>query len=98
MKKGLLVLAVLLMGFAVKSVAQADGEYYLYNAESKCFLSHGDSWGTRAVVDKYGSPVLWNSTDGSLKFVDNDLCLFETDDNFFFTDNSSTGFTFVETA
>lgn len=97
MRKGLLMIAVFLFGFAVKGVAQADGEYYLYNAESECFLSHGDSWGTRAVVDKYGSPVLWTSTEGSLKFLDNNLCLFETGDNFFFTDNASTGFSFEET-
>ncbi len=96
MKKGLLMIAAFLFGFAAKGVAQTDGEYYLYNTESKCFLSHGDSWGTRAVVDKYGSPVLWNSTEGSLKFLDNGLCLFETDDNFFFTDNASTGFSFEE--
>lgn len=97
MRKGLLMIAAFLFGFAVKGVAQADGEYYLYNAESECFLSHGDSWGTRAVVDKYGSPVLWTSTEGSLKFLDNKLCLFETNDNFFFTDNASTGFSFEET-
>ena len=97
MKKGLLFLAVLLMGFAVKSVAQADGEYYLYNAESKCFLSQGEDWGTRACVDKYGVPVLWNSTDGSLKFISNELFLFETNGTIY-TDNKSTGFSTVETA
>ncbi|MBO5824467.1 MAG: hypothetical protein J6Q93_05865 [Prevotella sp.] len=85
-----------LLGFAVNGFAQADGLYYLYEVSNKQFLTHGEDWGTRACLDFYGSPVTWNSTEGSLKFKDNNLCLFKTGDNFY-TDNNSTGFKFVET-
>ena len=90
-------LTALLLGIAVSGFAQADGEYYLYEVANKQFLSHGESWGTRAVVDFYGSPVTWNSAEGSLRFKDNNACLFKTGDNFFYTDNNSTGFKFTET-
>ena len=90
-------LTALLLGIAVSGFAQADGEYYLYEVANKQFLSHGENWGTRAVVDFYGSPVTWNSAEGSLKFKDNDLCLFLTGDGFFYTDNASSGFKFTET-
>ncbi len=101
MKKGLLFLAVLLMGFAVKGVAQADGEYYLYNEATKMFLSRGEDYGTRAIVDKYGIPVAWNATDASLKVLDSNTdngknFLFQTK-NDIYTDGVSTGFAFEET-
>ena len=90
------MLAAILMCLAVSGFAQvADGDYYLYNAEAKQFLSRGEDWGTRACVDKYGVPFTWNSTEGSLKFLDNSLCLFETNGTFY-TDNNSTGFSFEE--
>ena len=101
MKRGLLFLAVLLMGFAVKGVAQADGEYYLYNEATKMFLSRGENYGTRAIVDKYGIPVAWNATDASLKVLDSNAdngknFLFQTGTTIY-TDGVSTGFAFEET-
>ena len=36
----------------------ADGDYYLYDAATQQFLSRGSSWGTKAVLDKYGLPLL----------------------------------------
>ena len=40
-----------------------EGVYYVYNAYSKKFLSRGDAWGTRAVVDDYGLPVALAATN-----------------------------------
>lgn len=34
-----------------------EGTYYIYNALTQKFLSRGDAWGTRAVVDDYGFPI-----------------------------------------
>lgn len=73
-----------------------DGEYYLYNADTGLFLSRGEYWGTCAIVDKYGIPFSWNTMQGALEFLDNEKCLFETDDNTIYTDNNSTGFAFEE--
>lgn len=94
------ILTAFLLGFAVYGFAQADGEYYLYDANDEQFLSRGAAWGTEASVDKYGIPFYWNSTEGSIKFKDNGLYLFNPDTNggtSLFTDNQSTGFRFVET-
>lgn len=75
----------------------ASGEYYLYHAESKRFLSRGEHWGTCATVDRYGVPFVWTAEEYSLKFLDNNACLFETDDSNLYTDNASTGFVFEYT-
>ena len=75
----------------------ADGEYYLYNVEEKKFLSRGEYWGTCATVDRYGVPFVWTAEEYSLKFLDNNACLFETDDSNLYTDNASTGFVFEYT-
>ena len=75
----------------------ADGEYYLYNVEEKQFLSRGEYWGTCATVDRYGIPFVWTAEEYSLKFLDNNACLFETDDSNLYTDNASTGFVFEYT-
>lgn len=69
------------------------GEYYLYNENSKTFLSRGASWGTQAVTDKYGVPFAWDPAVGSIKFLDSEACLFITDDGHCFTDGNSTGWT-----
>jgi len=74
----------------------ASGEYYLYHAESKRFLSRGEHWGTCATVDRYGIPFVWTAEEYSLKFLDSNVCLFETDDSNIYTDNNSTGFAFEE--
>ena len=76
--------------------AVASGEYYLYHADSHRFLSRGENWGTRATVDKYGIPFVWTAEEYSLKFLDSNVCLFETDDSNIYTDNNSTGFAFEE--
>ena len=73
------------------------GEYYLYNVEEKKFLSRGEYWGTCATVDRYGIPFVWTAEEYSLKFLDNNACLFETDDSNLYTDNASTGFAFEYT-
>ena len=72
----------------------ASGEYYLYHAESKRFLARGEHWGTCATVDRYGIPFVWTAEEYSLKFLDSNVHLFETDDSNIYTDNNSTGFTF----
>ena len=74
----------------------ADGEYYLYNVEEKQFLSRGEYWGTCATVDRYGIPFVWTAEEYSLKFLDSEAHLFETDDSNIYTDNNSTGFAFEE--
>ena len=72
----------------------ASGEYYLYHADSKRFLSRGEHWGACATVDRYGIPFVWTAEEYSLKFLDSNVHLFETDDSNIYTDNNSTGFTF----
>lgn len=74
--------------------AVPSGEYYLYHAESKRFFSRGEYWGTCATVDRYGIPFVWTAEEYSLKFLDSNVCLFETDDSNIYTDNNSTGFAF----
>lgn len=74
----------------------ASGEYYLYHAESKRFLARGEHWGACATVDRYGIPFVWTAEEYSLKFIDSNVHLFETDDSNIYTDNASTGFTFEE--
>ena len=50
---------------------------YLYNPASGKFLSRGDDYGTRAVVDDYGLPFLVEASGENirLKFIDNGLYL-----------------------
>ena len=74
----------------------ASGEYYLYHAESKRFLARGEHWGACATVDRYGIPFVWTAEEYSLKFLDSNVDLFETDDSNIYTDNASTGFAFEE--
>ena len=97
MKKIKSVLTALLLGSAVSGFAQTDGEYYLYDVNNKLFLSRGANFGTEASVDKYGIPFTWNSSEGSIKFKDNDLYLFNPEGTGLYTDNASTGFYFTET-
>ena len=75
-----------------------DGTYYLYDATAKLFFGRGASWGTQAVVDKYGVPFNWKTDAtgvGSVEFIDwTGVYLFETSDGYIFTDNASTGWKF----
>ena len=41
-----------------------EGTYYIYNELTQKFLSRGDAWGTRAVVDDYGFPINVTLADG----------------------------------
>ena len=82
------------LGETISTVA--NGEYYLYHADSHRFLSRGEYWGTRATVDRYGVPFVWTADEYSLKFLDSNVCLFETDDWNIYTDNATTGFAFEE--
>ena len=55
-----------------------DSEGYFYNVETGKFLSRGANWGTKAVVDNYGTPalILTDGTNNStIHFLDNDLFL-----------------------
>lgn len=96
MKKRLLLMAAWALMSTSAFAQVADGEYYLYDAATQSYLSRGSSWGTKAVTSKYtGLKVVWNSTEGTLTFPDNDQRLFKTNDDFVYTDNTpnSTGWT-----
>ena len=58
------------------TLTNLDGTYYLYSPRFERFLSRGDWWGTRAVVDKYGTPVTLTTDVAAgtttIKSVDND--------------------------
>lgn len=47
-----------------------NGEYYLYDATNKLFLSRGADYGSRATVDKYGVPFTWNNYSKMIEFKD----------------------------
>ena len=77
--KLLFAVAALAMGGVCTVNAQTDGEYYLYDSTAKVFLTRGASYGTEGSADKYGIPVIWNSTDGTIRFKDwSDTGLFKT--------------------
>ena len=58
--------------------ALLDGTYYLYDATSGLFLSSGADYGSRANVDAYGKPIIWNNSTKMLAFKNS------TGVNFFF--------------
>ena len=97
MKRKLLTTACAMLAFAGSSYAQTDGEYYLYDAATQTFLTRGANYGSRAVTNKYGMLVTWNSSEGTLTFKDSRLRLFVTGANDIYTDNTSnsTGWQFV---
>ncbi len=47
-----------------------NGDYYLYDATNKVFLSRGANFGARATVDKYGIPFTWNNYSKTIVFKD----------------------------
>ena len=47
-----------------------NGDYYLYDATNKVFLSRGANFGARATVDKYGVPFTWNNYSKTIVFKD----------------------------
>lgn len=66
----LLLSAALMATVSTGMNAQTDGTYYLYDAANKVFLSRGCNWGTEASADLYGTPIVWNSADGSIRPYD----------------------------
>lgn len=70
MKKLRLFMGALALCGASGAFAQADGDYYLYDAATQTFLSRGDNWGTRAVKDVTGCPFTWTSEGGLITFID----------------------------
>lgn len=61
-----------------------NGDYYLYDATNKVFLSRGANYGARAVVDKYGIPFTWNNYSKTIVFKDwTNTNLFITGNNFY---------------
>lgn len=56
-----------------------DGTYFLYSASDNKFLSRGNSYATRAMVDDYGLPVAFKTTDGitTVKYTDSEQYLFD---------------------
>lgn len=98
----LLTFAVAAVGWVTPAAAQdiADGDYYLYDATNKLFLSRGGAWGTEATADKYGVPFTWHSSTGIINFKDwSGVGLhIETNGTSVYTDNSSpTAFAFTAT-
>ena len=88
--KLLFAVAALAMGGVCTVNAQTDGEYYLYDSTAKVFLTRGASYGTEGSADKYGIPVIWNSTDGTIRFKDwSDTGLFKTETAAIFTDGTA---------
>ena len=63
-------MGALAMMAASSAFAQADGDYYLYDAATQTFLSRGDNWGTRAVKDVTGCPFTWTREGGLITFID----------------------------
>ena len=51
--------------FDIKDYALNEGVYYVVNEATGKFLSRGDNWGTRAMVDDYGFPITVAMADGA---------------------------------
>ncbi len=68
-----------------------DGTYYIKTGDGR-YVSRGNNYNTRAIVDKYGIAVT-TATDGSGKttflFVDNNKNLFEADNHEVYADNTN---------
>lgn len=81
----------------LKTPAIFDGIYYFYNTYTESYLSRGNTWGTQAIVDKYGLPA-YLSFDGDgktkVQFFDNQKYLSEG--GWLYADNGSGGQFFVE--
>ena len=76
----------------------ANGDYYLYDANSKMFLSRGNKYGTEASLDDYGVPFTWNNYSKTIRFLDwSNTGLFHNG-TWFYTDGGTPAqLVFVET-
>ena len=77
----------------------ANGDYYLYDATNKLFLSRGNKYGTEASLDKYGVPFTYNNYEKSIRFKDwSDVGMFySSGETAYFTDGTPGQFTFETT-
>ena len=65
--------------------AAFDGDYYLYDAANKLFLSMGANYGTRATVDKYGIPFTLKTNENNASLI----TFKHLEDVFMFFDNNN---------
>ncbi len=76
MRKLKLFIAAFALAVSATSYAQqvpvSETSYYLYNVETGKFLTRGNSWGTQAVTNDFGSPWQVNISDGkyTLRMLD----------------------------
>ena len=95
--RNLLMAGIAILGSWSYTSAQTDGVYYLYDETNKLFLSRGGNYGTEACVDKYGIPFNWNSSDGSIEFLDWTGAYMFVTGTAVYTDGTNTGWQFSET-
>lgn len=77
-------------GGGIANAQVASGDYYLYDAASKFFLSRGANWGTEATVDKYGLAVHYAAAEGYINFFDwSGTRMFSDDGNSIYTDGGT---------
>ena len=76
----------------LRTPAVFDGVYYFYNTYNNAYMSRGSTWGTQAIVDKYGLPAFLEF-DGEgktrVKFFDN--YKFLSDGGWLYADNATGG-------
>lgn len=66
--------------FTLKTPAVYDGTFFLRN-EAEQYLSRGADWGTRAIVDDWGLPIVVatdNEGNSTLKFADTGIYLYNS--------------------
>ena len=66
--------------FTLKTPAVYDGTFFLRNEDGQ-YLSRGADWGTRAIVDDWGLPIVVatdNEGNSTLKFADTDIYLYNS--------------------
>lgn len=83
-------------------ISKVPGDYYLYDANAKLFLSRGANWGTEATADKYGVPFTLSSNTGKGTIIFKDATgvglHIENNGTSVYTDNGSPStFAFVPT-
>lgn len=86
------------LGGGIANAEVASGDYYLYDATNKVFLSRGANWGTEATVDKYGLCVNYDASTKQISFKDWSGTTMFSDGSSVYTDGSGmkTTYAFVE--